>query len=174
MRRFTTLLRALRHIILAIIDFFHRPFARWIDTQTFRYLACGGSNAVLNIGLYYVSYHYLLNEKDTVTPLFTVSAPIAAFIIAFCITTPIGFFLMRTVVFEESNLRGRVQAFRYLLLVCFCLGLNYVLIRFFVNVCHFYPTVSNILTNALVAIFSYISQRVFTFQVKDEELPADV
>jgi len=160
------LLTTIRHIVLGIIDFFHKPFSGFIEKQTFRYLACGGSNAVLNIALYFLSFHYLLHEKDVLIGTFTISSAVAAFIISFVITFPIGFVLSRYIVFPESTLRGRVQLIRYLALVVLCVLLNWFFIRFFVNYCHIFPTVANILTNILVAIFSYFSQRAFTFKVK--------
>ena len=64
---------------------------------------------------------------------------------AFCISFPSGFFLMRYLVFPESDLRGRVQLFRYLAAgavqpVSF---LNYVFMRILCGVSViFYPTVA--------------------------------
>ncbi|MCS6819692.1 MAG: GtrA family protein, partial [Chitinophagales bacterium] len=92
-----------------------------------------------------------------------ISPHIGAFLLAFSITFPLGFYLMRTVVFTDSYLRGRVQLFRYFSVVMFSLFLNYIFIKFFVEVCHFYPTVSKIITTAIVIVFSYFSQRKFSF-----------
>lgn len=136
-----------------------------INKQTFRYLACGGSNAVLNIVIYWFSYNFILKQQDIFVGPLHISSHVAAFCIAFAITFPLGFILSRYIVFPESALRGRVQLFRYLTLVAACILLNYLLIKLFVEKCHFYPTISNILTNALVAVFSYYSQRLFTFKV---------
>jgi len=174
------LLTATRHIVLSIIDFFHKPFERFIDKQTFRYLACGGSNAVLNVLIYFVAFHYLLHELDVaiginhmllVTPgvpypagLFHISAEIAAFIFSFCISFPIGFILSRHIVFPESELRGRVQLFRYVVTVAMCLVLNYSLIKLFMRL-NVFPTVGYVVTQVLVAMFSYVTQRLFTFKV---------
>ncbi len=87
--------------------------------------------------------------------------------ISFSISFPMGFALSKYLVFPESNLKGRVQLFRYALLVSMCILLNYVFLKFFVEWCHFYPTPSKVLTTAIVAVFSYISQRNFTFKVKE-------
>jgi putative flippase GtrA len=160
-------LRAIRHIVLGIIDFFHRPFARWIDTLTFRYLACGSSGAVLNIAVFYLSYHYLFFEQDVQLPFTVVRASIAASITAFCVSTPYGFMMSRYIVFPESPLRGRVQMFRYLVTVGACAVLTYLFVPFFHEVCGIFPTPSNILTNVVVAVFSYMTQRFFTFKVKE-------
>jgi len=161
-------LAALRQIILSIIDFFHQPFARWIDKRTFRYLSCGGSGAVLNIGVYYLSYHFLFHEQDVQTSFILVRSAIAAAIVAFCISTPYGFLMSRYIVFQESNLRGRVQLFRYLLTVGACAVLTYFFVPFFHYTCGIYATVANILTNIIVAFFSYAVQRFFTFKIKTE------
>jgi putative flippase GtrA len=156
-----------RNIILAIIDFFHKPFARWIDLQTFRYLACGGSNTVFDILIYFVSYNFILKKLPVDLSFITISPHIAAFLISFTFSFPIGFLLSKYVVFTESNLKGRVQLFRYALTVLMCILLNYVFIKFFVEWCHLYPTISKIFTTAIVAVFSFISQRKFTFKVKE-------
>ncbi len=161
------MLRAIRHIVLAIIDFFHRPFARWIDTQTFRYLACGSSGATLNIISFYLAYHFLFHEQDVHTSFTTIRSAIAAAIVAFCISTPYGFTMSRYIVFPESPLRGRVQMFRYLMTVGACAVLTYLFVPFFHEVCGIYATPSNILTNVVVAVFSYMVQRFFTFKVKE-------
>ncbi|MBS1616025.1 MAG: GtrA family protein [Bacteroidetes bacterium] len=163
------MLRAIRHIVLAVIDFFHRPFARWIDKQTFRYLASGGSGAVLNIGVYWFSYHFLFHEQDVHTPFMLVRSAVAAAVVAFFVSTPYGFMMSRYIVFPESNLKGRVQLFRYLITVGACAILTYFFVPFFHYTCGIYATPSSILTNIVVALFSYVAQRFFTFKVKPEE-----
>jgi putative flippase GtrA len=162
------LIKAIRHIILGIIDFFHRPFSRWIDEQTFRYLASGSSGAALNILVYWVSYNFILRKQDIHLPFMTMRATIGAAVIAFVISTPYGFLMSRHIVFSESNLKTRVQVFRYLMTVAACAVLTYLFLPFFNEVCGIYPTPSSILTTAVVAVFSYVSQRFFTFKVKEE------
>jgi putative flippase GtrA len=87
-----------------------------------------------------------------------------AFIMSFVISFPTGFYLNRHVVFTGSTLRGRVQLFRYLLLVLICIVLNYVFIKLFVEQFQIFPTVAKILTTMIVVSFSYVTQRYFTFK----------
>lgn len=110
--------------------------------------------------------------------LFQMTPHILALVIAFCTTFPIGFALSKYIVFPESGLKGRVQLFRYSLLVAMCIILNYGFMKLFVEVFHIYATPSKILTTGLVAIFSYVSQRKFTFKmdpitVKPDPLPVN-
>lgn len=156
----------IRNIILSIIDFFHKPFAKWINQQTFRYLACGGSNTVLDILIYWVSYNYILVKTPVHLSGLTISPYIAAFMMSFSVSFPMGFILSKYIVFSHSNLGGKVQLFRYALLVLTCIVLNYVFLKLFVEWCGLYPTPSKVLTTMIVAVFSYVSQRSFTFKVK--------
>lgn len=164
-----TFLYAVRRTILSVIDFFHRPFSGWIDKQTFRYLASGGSNAAMNLVVYFIAYNFILDKQDTHILGYTITPHIGAFVIAFCISFPYGFLMSRYVVFTESTLRGRVQLFRYSLLVLVCLWLNYILIKLFVEYLHFFPSLANAMTQAIVALFSYTSQRFFTFRTKSTD-----
>ena len=151
-------------LVTSILDFFYIPFKRIMPAQTFRYLACGGGNTLLDIVAFFVSYNYILKKKVVHLGSLAVSPHIMAFVIAFVISFPTGFFLMRNVVFHDSTLHGRVQLLRYFLLVAVCVLLNYVFIKLFVEQFHIYPTVSKILTTILVVSFSYITQKKFTFQ----------
>ncbi|NML41257.1 GtrA family protein [Chitinophaga sp. G-6-1-13] len=156
----------LRRIILQIIDFFYQPFARVMPRQTFRYLACGGGNTAMDILLYFICYNFVLNKEMIHLPFIDISAHIAALFMSMAVTFPTGFLLSKYVVFSDSNIRGRVQLFRYFLLVGICILLNYFLMKLFVDRLHFYPTVGKICTTALVVIFSYLTQKKFTFKVK--------
>ncbi|XZF13704.1 GtrA family protein [Chitinophagaceae bacterium MMS25-I14] len=168
------MLSVVRNIVLSVIDFFHKPFAKWIDATTFRYLACGGSNQVLYLALYAISYNFVLHKHDTYLLGLPISARIGAYIIAFSISFPIGFILSRHIVFPESNLHGRVQFFRYGMLTVACMVLTYVFLKFFAW-CHFFPTPAAAITSAIIAVFSYLTQKHFTFKAGgEEEVPVPV
>lgn len=155
---------SLKDLLIHIIDFFYPPFKKWMDKKTFRYLACGGGNTLLDILIYFVSYNFILDKSLVDLKFFAISPHIAAFIIAFLITFPTGFLLMKYVVFTDSALRGRVQLVRYFLLVFICILLNYVFLKLFVEQFGFYPTISKILTTVIVVSFSYLTQRYYTFK----------
>ncbi len=155
--------------ITSIIDFFYPPFRNMMPIQTFRYAACGGANVALDIALYFISYNFILRKQVMHIGFLAFQPYIAAILITFCVTFPVGFLLSKYVVWTQSNIKGHVQLFRYFLLVLICLLLNYVFIKLFVELLHFYPTVSKIITTIIVVIFSYLSQKYFTFRIKAEE-----
>jgi len=157
-----------REFIISAIDFFYPPFRKLVPLRTFRYAACGGFNTLLDIFLYFISYNFILQKEVLYTPIVPISPHIAAFMMAFLISFPTGFLLNRNIVFQGSTLRRRVQLFRYLLLVLVCILLNYVFIKLFVEQWGIYPTPAKILTTIIVVLFSYLTQKNFTFRIVPE------
>jgi putative flippase GtrA len=154
----------IRGRILQLVDLFYPLFRRIMPHQTFRYAACGGFNTVLDIGLFFVSYNYLfLKQPQHVGPL-TISPHIASFLSAFLVTFPIGFYLSRYVVFQETSVAKKVQLFRYFIVVLGCLILNYIFLKLFVEVFGWYATPSKLATTVFVVAFSYYMQKYFTFK----------
>jgi putative flippase GtrA len=152
--------------IISLIDFFYPPFRKFLPLQTFRYAVCGGFNTALDIFVYFFAYNFILHKQVLDLGIIAFTPYIAAFIISFLISFPTGFMLMRHVVFPDSSLHGRVQLFRYFMLVLICIILNYIFIKLFVEHFHIYPTISKIITTAIVVSFSYLTQKNFTFKTE--------
>lgn len=151
-------------IILRGVDLFYPIFRRFMPLQTYRYAACGGGNTAFNIFLYFILYNFVLQKEVLYVGPVAISAHIASFLMAFCVTFPIGFYLSMYVVFSGSYLRRRVQLLRYFIVAISCIFLNYILLKLFVDGFGLYPTPSMMLTAVVVIMFSYLSQRHFSFQ----------
>jgi len=155
-----------KKLIISFIDFFYPPFRKIMPLQTFRYAACGGTNTLLDIFVFFISYNFILHKQDLDLGIIVFKPHIASIIIAFCVSFPTGFFLMRHIVFTQSTVQGKVQLFRYFMLVVICLMLNYIFIKLFVERLHIYPTVAKILTAFIVVTFSYLTQKNYTFKAE--------
>lgn len=157
-----------RKNIIALIDYFYPPFKKLMPLQTFRYAVCGGSNVVLDILLYYISYNFILHKKILDLGFIAFKPHIAALWMAFVVTFPVGFLLSRYIVFNNSDLRGRIQLLRYLMVVAMNLLLNYSFLKVMVEYMQFYPTIARIFSTGFVVTFSYLSQKHFTFKTRKE------
>ena len=153
-----------RDTIAALIAWFYIPFRKFVPPETFRYAATGGANLALDIVLYFLVYNYVLDKHIVDLGFVAISPYIAAFLIVFPITFFTGFLLAKYITFTGSPLRGKVQLLRYALSVGGSILLNYFLLKFFVEVCHFWPTVSKMFTAVFVVAYSYLFQRYFTFK----------
>ena len=132
--------------------------------QTFRYAVCGCSNMVLDILLYYISYNFILHKQILDLSFYAFKPHIAALFMAFCVSFPTGFLLSKYVVFKDSFLRGRIQLFRYMLVVAINLLLNYSFLKVLVEYMQFYPTIARIFSTFFIVTFSYVSQKHFSFR----------
>ena len=162
-----------KNVVISVIDFFYPPFHKLMPLQTFRYAACGGANTVLGLLIYSFSYKYLLREQDLDLGFYAFKPHIAALFFSFSINFPLGFILMKYLVFNESTIRGRIQLFRYFIFFIFCLFLNYVLLKLFVEILYLYAILAQVITTVIVVCVSYITQKHFTFKVerKEENFP---
>lgn len=152
--------------ILQVVDFFYAPFKNFLPLQTFRYAACGGANTLFDICLFAINYNLVFQKQNVVLGSLTISPHIAAFLTAFIISFPTGFYLSRYVVFTESAVRGRIQLFRYFIVVLVCFLLNYLFLKLFVEYIGWYPTISKMITTVFVVVFSYVSQTYFSFGIR--------
>jgi len=156
----------MRKKIISFIDFFYPPFKKIFSLQTFRYAVCGGSNMLLDIFLFYISFNFILNKQVVDLGFISLKPYNAALCMAFCITFPLGFLLNKYIVFNSSYLRGHVQLFRYVLIVAANLLLNYLILNLLIQYLHFFPTVAKIFATVIIVTFSFLSQKHFTFKVK--------
>ena len=164
-------LKKIRKQIDFVVCWLYFPiFQKLVPAQTFRYAVCGGFNTILDILLYFVTYNFVLQKKIIHFKIFSISPHIGAFLIVFPITFTTGFILSKYITFTQSYLRGRIQLFRYGVTVLVCILLNYVFLKLFVDICHLYPTPSKILTTGIVVVYSYFSQRFYSFKMEYQKV----
>lgn len=164
MRRFLVLTGK---FISNIIDFFYPPFKRFVSLQFFRYGVSGAANLVFDWVLYFITYNFILRKQIVNLGFMSISPHIAALLIVFPITLLTGFLLQKYVTFTASDLGGRQQLMRYMAVVGVNLLLNYFGLKLFVEVLHIYPTPSKMIVTVICTIFSYFSQKKFTFKIKN-------
>lgn len=140
-----------------------------MGTQTFRYAASGGINTALGYILFYIAFKFIFRARPVDLGIYVFEAHSAALLVSFLFCFPFGFFLMKYVVFSDSKMKGKIQLLRYFALYLFNLGLNYILLKLFVESLKVYPTIAQFITTGLIILFSYIAQRNFTFRVRNAE-----
>lgn len=157
-------LHSARDFILPVIDFFYPPFRRIMNLQTFRYAASGGGNVLLGFLIFTISFKYIFLEKEFDFGFYALKGHTAALFLSFCVTFPIGFFMSKYVVFNDSAIKGHVQLFRYFMICMFNLALNYILLKIFIERLHLDEIFSQVMTVVIVVVFSYLAQRNFSFK----------
>ncbi|MFN5887658.1 MAG: hypothetical protein ACK438_06770, partial [Flavobacteriales bacterium] len=102
-------------ILRGFLDIFYPLVSKLMDKTTYYYAVAGSTNLLLGWLMFALLDLYVFQNKIITLPLFdhpvhsyTVVAGICA-VFSFLF----GFTMMRYVVFTESQLKGRVQFFRY-------------------------------------------------------------
>ncbi|MGM0612659.1 MAG: GtrA family protein [Bacteroidota bacterium] len=156
--------RKIKRLIATIVEWFYKPFRKIIPAETFRYGFTGGLNTTLDIFLYWLFYEIILQKEILELGFVAISPHIAAFIIVFPFTFTSGFLMAKHIAFFESLLKSKKQLIRYALTVAGAIFLNYIFLKFFVEVLSLSALIAKIITTFLVVTYSYILQRYFTFQ----------
>jgi putative flippase GtrA len=154
----------MQQLLLSIIDLFYPPFKKLMPLQTFRYAACGGGNMILGLFLYYTLFHFAFNKENVFTFLGVFKAHNAALLISGCVSFCVGFLLNKYFVFISSNLRGRIQLFRYFLSFSTNLVINYFLLRLFIEVLKIEEFVAQLISTVIIVTISYLTQKHFSFK----------
>jgi putative flippase GtrA len=159
----------MRNAILAIIDFFYPPFKKFISLHNFRYMATGGGTLLLGILVYYFAYFVIFKTAEVSFGTIVLQRETASLLVDYSVAIPTSFLLNKYVIFTHSELKGRVQLFRFLNLQFINILATYVFLKFLLELLRDYPTLSvlsRILVSVSMALFSYLYQHYFTFSVK--------
>lgn len=156
----------MKQTFTAVLDVFYPPFRKIMPIQTFRYAACGGINTILGLAVYFIGYFFLFHEQVFDFGFFAFEPHVAALFLSFCFSFSLGFLFNKYLVFTGSNLKGRIQLFRYFISFAVNLVLNYLLLKLFVEVLLWKVIISQLITTAVIVTISYLSQKHFSFSIK--------
>ena len=153
-------------LIQKILDLFYPLVRRVLDKTTYYYAACGGGNLVLSWLLFFVFFQFLFQKQvfyiDWIN--YSLSAYTLSSFLCFLISFGVGFLLMKYVVFTESELKGRIQLFRYGLSSLLTWFAHWVILKLFIEWLGFYPSIANVISSCIVVLISYLLQKKFTFK----------
>ncbi|AFD06782.1 GtrA family protein [Solitalea canadensis] len=136
------------------------------ENKAFRFLISGGTSTAVDIGVYFVFFNFVIQKQ----PVYFLNSQVSAHIASLCVSFTAGFitnfFISKYFVFNSSNLRTRVQLFRYVIVAAINFSANYFLLKFFVEFMHWFPTLSRAVAAMIVAVLSFFLGKYFAFRVK--------
>lgn len=152
------------HSLGTFIDSFYTPFQKYLPLQLFRYGITGTVNLLFDWSLYFLIYNFVLKHEMLNLGIITLSSHIATMTIKIPLVLLSGFLLQKYVTYSNSNLRGRIQLFRYSTVFLINLVINYLGLKILVDSLDFWPTPSNMIVSILTITISYFSQKHYTFK----------
>lgn len=150
-----------------ILHFFHKPFSGFISRHKFRYLAAGSFLAFLDAFMFFILFRLIFHRQPVNIAGYAIKAHDLALWILFPVNVLLGFLSSKYVVFPGSHLPHGTQLLRYFMLVIVAFFISNVVLNFFIETCRFPGVLSKLMTTAVVAFFSYLWQRFYSFKTKD-------
>lgn len=139
---------------------------RLLRLQSIRFIVSGGTAAAVDVMSYYIIYNYILAKQDIDLFHSVVSAPVASLVCSFSLGFVTSFAASKYFVFTESNLRGRQQLVRFVVVGAINFVCNYMMMKFLVEFLQWYPTIARVISIGTISFLSFYLHRVFTFKVK--------
>ena len=146
----------MRKKILFGVDYTNNEFIKVI-----LYLFVGGTAAVVEWGLFYLFFYYLLVglglSVDTLTMVATA--------LAFGLSTLYHYFLGNILVFDSGSKYDKSKELSLVFLVSI-MGLlfNFVLLYVFVCLLAWQPMFAKVLTSCIVVVWNYLSRKMWIFK----------
>jgi putative flippase GtrA len=138
----------------------HRPVKKWLPFEVFAYLATGGFNTLLNIGLFIVSYQIFAPAPLAVETATTIS---------FGISVITGFWLNKHFAFTNaSNKKKDIQKQfgKYALVALQGQLSDYLITKGLILCLSFTAQAAYILSTVIMLIVNYFLQKHFTFKAR--------
>jgi putative flippase GtrA len=131
-----------------------------------RYFFSAGIATVVDVLVYYLVYNHLLHQTELrVLDSMVFRAPTVALTCSYSCGLVTNFSITKYFVFHESELSGRIQLFRFILVAMVVLVANYFFMYFLINVLGWYPTLSRAVSAITIGVFSFVAHRVFSFKI---------
>jgi putative flippase GtrA len=120
----------------------------------------------VDVTVYFITFNFILRKQDIplIDPI-VLTAPIASLAVSYSCGLMTNFLITKYMVFTESDLRGRHQLARYILVALLILLLNYLFMKFLIFILGWYPTVSRIVSALSIGVLSFTIHKFYSFRV---------
>jgi putative flippase GtrA len=148
----------LKHFIQQLLNIFYPIVKPILPFEVYAYLAVGGANTILNIGLFAALYLLMAD--------FSLAVEVAT-LLSFCITVVTGFWLNRQFAFtnaDQSEHALKQQFMKYGFVALQGQISSYILTKLMVLMLAWNPTVAYVITAVIILTVNYFLQRYFTFK----------
>lgn len=139
---------------------------RLLQMQLVRYVIAAGTAFTVDVVVYFIMLHFFISDKIITifnTPI-TLRAAMLSLVVSFTCGLFTNFYMSNLFVFKAVDNRTNKHFARFVVVAMVTFVGNYFLMRFFIEVVHFYPTPARILSACVFAMFSFTMHKFFSFR----------
>lgn len=137
---------------------------KFLRNKLVRFFLSAGIAAVVDVLTYYIIINYVIKHSAVIINNQSVSAHEFSLFISYTVGVITNFILTKYAVFNDSTLKSRQQFTRFAMVAGIGFFANYGLLRFFVEYCGLWPTLSRISSALSLGFASYFIHKGFTFK----------
>lgn len=137
-----------------------------MEHKGIRYIISGGTATGVDVVSFFIIFNYILDKQPLHFGHVLIGAHIASLCASFTLGLITNFLITKYFVFNESNIRGREQFLRYMMVAVVTFFGNYFMMKLLVDVINVWPTMARLIAVGTIAVLSYRLHKVFTFKVK--------
>lgn len=140
---------------------------RFFQNKLVRFFLSAGIAALVDVLTYYVIINYVINHSAVTINKEVISAHEFSLFISYTVGVITNFMVTKYAVFNDSTLKSRQQFTRFAMVAVIGFFANYGLLRFFVEYCGLWPTLSRISSALSLGFASYFIHKGFTFKTSN-------
>lgn len=138
--------------------------SRFFQNKLVRFFLSAGIAAVVDVMVYYIIINYVISHTPVMINHQAISPHEFSLFISYTVGVITNFMVTKYAVFNDSTLKSRQQFTRFAMVAAIGFFANYGLLRFFVEYCGLWPTLSRISSALSLGFASYFIHKGFTFK----------
>ena len=137
-----------------------------MSMKAVRYFFAAGIATLVDVFVYFSVFNFVLHQKPfEALGLIVLKAPTFSLICSYSTGLVTNFAISRLWVFTGSELSGKNQFFRFILVALVVLIANYFFMYFLIRVLNWYPTIARGFSAITIGLFSFIAHKTFSFKL---------
>lgn len=138
---------------------------RLVKNQVFRFVLSAGIGFLVDISVFYLFYHNLLNQQTYQVFFLTVRNSSLSLAISFFSGVVVNFLITKFLVFHESRSRSSKQFIRFVCVAIIGFFANLAIVKFLIQDMGIYPPYARVMAALSLFFASYFIHKVFSFSL---------
>lgn len=136
-----------------------------VKNQVFRFVFSAGVGFLVDISVFYLFYHNLLNQQTYQLLSFTVRNSSLSLAISFFSGVVVNFLITKFLVFHESQSKSSKQFIRFISVAIIGFFANLAVVKFLIQDMGVYPPYARVMAALSLFFASYFIHKVFSFSL---------
>ncbi len=139
---------------------------RLLQLQLVRYIIAAGTAFTVDIVVYFIALHFFVTDQSITLfgNVIELRAAMLSLVVSFTCGLFTNYYMSKLFVFKSAENNNRKNFIRFVMVALVTFVGNYFLMRFFLEIAHFYPTPARFIAACIFSIFSFGMHKFFSFK----------